>query len=257
MIEFDVGWLQQNKVDSLNAITPVPITSIPDLNSFLARVKVNRLTRSTINNEDSSRSHLFLLFKIVRKSRPPVQVLVSDLGGSENPFEYCGIAAIEGFYIINSLHQIKQVIKASSVSTIGNLPTKYGISPNKIVNKNFNRRESKFADFIEYVNGSDLDDTFAIRTVFGSIITPKTIAYTFLNIRGYKDKSVGLKQDIANTLGMVGDLKKPRGFGKVRRRIRRTSRKRAKAHKRVKSQSSRKKRKSKKRTSKRRSRSRR
>ena len=65
----------------------------------------------------------------------------------------------------------------------------------------------------------------------------KTIAYTFLNIRGYENPGiVSTRDDIRTTLSMVKDLKNiSHTFGKVKTKIqRRTSRKRAKAVKRVK-----------------------
>ena len=173
----------------------------------------------------------------MKKDNGRVKMLVSDLAGSEDPFEYCGIAAVEGFYVINSLYQIKQVIKKSDTSSISNLPTKNGLIPSKIVNKNFDRNTSEFKEPIIYNNdAADTGSTLAVKSVFDNIITKKTISYTFLNIKGYKDQSVGLEHDIKNTLEMVSELKEMRGaFGRIQRKIqrkRRTSRKRAKSSKR-------------------------
>jgi len=236
MTEFDSVWLEENRIDDMKNVDAISIGNLGDLKDFLHVSKMNRLTRSTINNPDSSRSHLFLLFTITKNNNTKVKILVSDLAGSEDPFEYCGIAAVEGFYVINSLYQIKQVISSSSVSSISDLPTRNGILPAKVVLRNFNKNTSTFTEPIVYNNDGSGDSKFAINTVFKSIITNKTISYTFLNIKGYKDESVGLEKDIGATLRMAKELKESRSFGSRTHLRRRTSKPRkAKAYKRKKS----------------------
>ena len=83
----------------------------------LIRVMRNRFTRSTLSNPDSSRSHLFvrISFKNIKNSGNKVfNMIVSDLAGAENPYEYLGEAEIEGYYIILSLAQLQKMMQTYS-----------------------------------------------------------------------------------------------------------------------------------------------
>jgi len=241
MKEFDFEWLNSHKIKEIDEITKAKISGLDDLIKYLTIATKNRLTRKTVNNPESSRSHLFLLFTLTSNGSS-VKLMISDLAGSENPFEYCGIAAIEGFYILNSLNQIKTAIGSYSncdkdnISNCSvqmkNAPVVNGLSLVAIINKNFNKETSKFASDLEYSGTGEAKLIDIQKVLVNEIFNKQTaITYTFLNIKGYmENKTLNLKQDLINTLKMVGGLKKiSYGFGRRIIRKVRTSRKRAKA----------------------------
>jgi hypothetical protein len=242
MQEFDPEWLQKNKVEKIDEIEKKKITGTNDLINYLDIATKNRLTRKTKNNPVSSRSHLFLLFTLTIVGQNPVKLMVADLAGSENPFEYCGIAAIEGFYILNSLNQIKTSVKSYSECKKEDISrctiktedagTRNGLLFNPLVNMNFDKQTSRFNSDLAYVGGAKKELTDIKRVLVKEIFEKQiAITYTFLNIKGYVDNTtLNLKQDLIDTLKMVEGLKKigrnSNAFGQVRNARRRTSRKR-------------------------------
>jgi hypothetical protein len=71
----------------------------------------NRLTRSTANNPDSSRGHLFVKINFKGKdNNDDFNLYISDLAGAEDPSEFLGIARTEGYWVLLSLKQLQAIM---------------------------------------------------------------------------------------------------------------------------------------------------
>jgi hypothetical protein len=83
---------------------------VTQFNNYLSTVMKNRPTRATQRNPDSSRSHLFIKLNFLTDDKE-FNVFISDLAGTEEPYEYYGEASLEGFYIVSSLKQLEVCVK--------------------------------------------------------------------------------------------------------------------------------------------------
>jgi hypothetical protein len=89
--EFDLKNLIWNDDKELKKIEVVD-----DYNNILKRIFRNRLSRSTLNNPDSSRSHLFVtlhMFDNDDDDDEKFKIVFADLAGSEDPHAFSGRAA--------------------------------------------------------------------------------------------------------------------------------------------------------------------
>lgn len=114
--KFDLSELVEiplNKGNVFDQANTEQIRSLKEFNTFLnKKIMRNRLTRGTLSNPDSSRSHLFIRVRMKNRSENKwYNLYVSDLAGAEKPFEYTGAAAAEGAFVLFSLYEIQQIMR--------------------------------------------------------------------------------------------------------------------------------------------------
>jgi hypothetical protein len=215
------------------------IKTVSEFNKHIDEVMKRRFTRSTMNNKDSSRSHLFVTVDIYADhNQVPITLAVADLAGSEDPFEFLGDASIEGYYVVDSLGQLKQIMESYNAAKappneLKSPGTRHGFLP-----------RDEWAGRGKRVSG--IEASSAMWNVMNKILhfgdlTNKdalfTKVMTFINTKTYvpkADKVLADKicEETADSLNYGFDLTQSKhAFGRrvVRRR---TSRKRAKSPKR-------------------------
>ena len=204
---FDYEWLSKNSMDTSSLADDnnyIQISSVEDFNSkLITKIVRNRLTRGTLSNKDSSRSHLFIIFKILYNDKE-YNITVSDLAGAEKPDEYIGEAAKEGYYVIDSLYQLKQLIKNyNNTFNIGNIEPLKGTpvpyytyisskSSNITIKDKFENNDEEKAiknmkEVISYVLGLSTKKNTGISKIL-----------TFINTKTFKPKSEANKVNICN-----------------------------------------------------------
>ena len=103
---------EDNPFDDTFAVQ-MPIEDADGLNNYLTQVMKSRPTRATAKNPDSSRSHLFIRFRVTNKTNNKTQnIYTCDLGGIEEPLEYFDLAMLEGYWVVLGIKQIGEIIES-------------------------------------------------------------------------------------------------------------------------------------------------
>ena len=102
------------------------MSSISDLGDILEMIRVNRFTRSTKLNNESSRSHLFVKLYVTTPDGIKFVITFIDLAGNEKAIESTRdtsiLRALEGLSIIRALGDMKPMFSSYSK---GDLTQKY------------------------------------------------------------------------------------------------------------------------------------
>ena len=118
--------IQPNDTYHPDAENTRPMSSISDLSTILEMIRVNRFTRSTKLNNESSRSHLFVKLYVTTPDGINFVITFIDLAGNEKAIEDARdkgiLRAREGLSIIQALGDMKPMFSSYAK---GDLTQKY------------------------------------------------------------------------------------------------------------------------------------
>jgi len=179
------------KIENINKLPYIKLNNnniVSEFNKiFNDIIEKNRFTRSTLYNPDSSRSHLFIVFKI-----NGIKLTVADLAGAEAPDEYISNAYKEGYFILDSLHQLQQIIQ--NYSNTGNLTNTFDILKPLSSGGKLNLKQVPYNIYknIETLSATDCMQE-SMKYVLEGQGKPKII--TFINTKTFFPDNAGIKKD--------------------------------------------------------------